>query len=83
MIIVIDHHLDVNGVTQAVQFIDTADPAVQTLLTSLKGNVAAQVAAGYGVITKLLAYPGQTRWQAILGEVVRLNDTTARPLLGV
>lgn len=83
MKIVIDRYLDAQGNVAVTHILDTSDPAVQAMLTALKGNAAAQTTAGFGVITNLPAYPGQTRWQAILGEVVRLNDTVARPLLGV
>lgn len=84
MRIVFDHDIASDGVTfMSTHFIDTSDPAVQAMLIATKASVGAQIAAGYNVITKHPAYAGQTRWQAILGEVVRLNDTVARPLLGV
>lgn len=83
MKIVFDHELDSLGNIIATHVIDTADSVVQTMLAALKGNVAAQALAGYGINTKMVAYFGQTRWQAILGEIVRVNDTVARALLGV
>lgn len=83
MKIIIDRDVDSAGNTICSHVIDTSDPAVQAMFTVLKGNVVAQTAAGYGVITKHPSYLGQTRWQAVLGEVVRLNDLTARGILGV
>lgn len=38
---------------------------------------------GWDVITKHPTYPGQTRLQALIGEIIRLNDTAARTVLGV
>lgn len=38
---------------------------------------------GWDVITKHPMYPGQTRLQALIGEIIRLNDTAARTVLGV
>ena len=83
MHIIFDHDLFPDGSVSATHSIDTSDPAVQAMLTSLKGNVANQTTSGYNVPSKLSAYNGQTRWQAVLGEVVRLNDATARGILGV
>lgn len=39
--------------------------------------------SGWDVITKHPTYPGQTRLAALLGEIVRLNDATARTVLGI
>lgn len=83
MIIVFDHDFDSTGGILSTHSIDTSTAIVQTMLTALKGNVAAQVTAGYAVISKHPSYVGQTRWQAVIGEVVRLNDSTARGILGV
>lgn len=38
---------------------------------------------GWDQVTKHPAYPGQTRLQALIGEIIRLNDTAARTILGV
>lgn len=83
MRIIFDHDLMSDGSIAAIHYIETSDPAVQAVLTSAKAGLAAQTTAGFNVLTKHPSYLGQTRWQAILGEVVRLNDTTARPILGV
>jgi hypothetical protein len=83
MQIVIDHHFDTLGNLVGVQFIDTADPVVQAMLTAFKGNSAAQTTAGYLETSNHPSYKGKTRWQVILSEVVRLNDATARGILGV
>jgi hypothetical protein len=83
MLIIFDHDLDAQGNTITNHVIDTANPAVQAMLTATKATVAAQTLAGYSQITKHPSYVGMTRWQAILGEVVRLNDVTARGILGV
>lgn len=39
--------------------------------------------SGWDVITKHPSYPGQTRLQALIAEIIRLNDTAARTILGV
>lgn len=83
MKIAFDHDVDSQGNIVGTHFIDTSDPAVQSMLTALKSNVAAQTTAGYGIVSKMPTYTNQTRWQAILGEAIRLNDVTARGLLGV
>lgn len=84
MHIVFDHDVDpVTGAVYATHYLDTSDPAVITMLTAVKATAVAQVAAGYSIMSKLPAYAGQTRWQAVLGEVVRLNDIGARTALGV
>lgn len=83
MRIIFDHETLPDGTITAVHSIETSDPAVQAMLTACKGNAAAQVTAGYGVPSKVPTYNGQTRWQAVLGECVRLNDATARGILGV
>lgn len=38
---------------------------------------------GWEVITKHPTYPGQTRLAALIAEIVRLNDTSSRTVLGV
>lgn len=38
---------------------------------------------GWDVITKHPTYPGQTRLQALIGEIIRLNDAPSRAILGV
>lgn len=78
-----DHEVAADGSITVIHTIETSDPAVQAMLTACKGNPAAQNAAGYSVITKHVGYVGLTRWQAVLGEVIRLNDVTARGFLGV
>jgi hypothetical protein len=84
MTIVFDHYVDpVTGVVFGNQSIDTSDPAVQAMLTAAKVSAAAQTTAGYSVMSNHPSYPGKTRWQVILAEVVRLNDAAARGILGV
>lgn len=83
MIIVFDHDLNLDGSILSNHFIDTSSAAVQAMLTSNVSTVANQVSSGYSVMSKHPTYPGKTRWQVILAEVVRLNDTTARTILGV
>lgn len=38
---------------------------------------------GWDAITKHPTYPGQTRLQALVAEIIRLNDAPARAILGV
>lgn len=38
---------------------------------------------GWDAITKHPTYPGQTRLQALIGEIIRLNDTSSRTVLGI
>ena len=38
---------------------------------------------GWDVITKHPSYPGQTRFEALIGEIIRLDDKDARTILGV
>lgn len=83
MIITIDHEFDGFGKVVGFHRIDTSDPNVQAMFTALKGDPVAIAKAGYGDVTKLPAYQGKTRWEVILEEVIRLDDKTARPLLGV
>jgi hypothetical protein len=38
---------------------------------------------GWAQITKLTAYPGKTRFEVYLAEIVRMNDVEARKVHGV
>ena len=40
-------------------------------------------ASGWDIMTKHPGYPGKTRLEALVGEIIRLNDTAARTVLGV
>jgi hypothetical protein len=83
MKIVFDHDVDAAGNILTSHYVDTTDPNVQAMLTTVKVSAAAQTTAGYGVMSNHPGYPGKTRWQVVLSEVVRLNDATARGILGV
>jgi hypothetical protein len=84
MVIVFDHYIDQStGFVFGTQSIDTADPAVQAMLTAVKASPAVQTSAGYSVMSNHPSYPAKTRWQVILVEVARLNDPIARGILGV
>jgi hypothetical protein len=83
MQIIFDHDVDAKGNIVASHLIETSDPAVQAMLTAVKVSAATQTAAGYSIMSNHPTYPGKTRWQVILAEVVRLNDVAARGILGV
>jgi hypothetical protein len=83
MLIEIDHHFDTTSALVGTQFIDTAAPVVQVMLAALKGSPSAQAVAGYSEVSNHPRYEGKTRWEVLVAEVVRLNDATARGILGV
>jgi hypothetical protein len=83
MQIIFDHDVDAKGNIIATHFIETLDPAAQAMLAAVKVSAATQTTAGYSVMSNHPTYPGKTRWQVILAEVVRLNDAAARGILGV
>ena len=81
--IVIDVDLDEHGNVAARHVLDTADAASIALLTNLKASAVLQGQHAYSVVSKHPNYPGKTRWQVLLAEVVRLNDLSGRTALGV
>jgi hypothetical protein len=52
-------------------------------LALLQSTPALAVGTGWDQATKIPIYPGKTLLQVALSEVVRLNDASARAILGV
>jgi hypothetical protein len=93
-----DYDFDSSGGILARHFIDTA-PGKYPLVThvalgALPVDLIQLIKAwhtgtipiagtGWDVITKHPSYPGQTRFAALKAEIIRLNDTAARGVLGI
>jgi len=64
--VLIDKHFDQNGNVSARQLIDTNDPTLITLLTSLSANATLHAQHGFDITSQL---PGEvapkSRWQRI------------------
>lgn len=98
MRIVFDFDFDTNGNVFASHFIDTHPGTQPQVLHPTLGSTPLDVihllkafhtgtlpiaGTGWEQITKHPAYPGKTRLEALIAEIIRLNDTEARTILGV
>lgn len=63
--------------------ISTTPVDVIQFIKSLHSGTFPIAGTGWEQITKHPSYPGQTRLQALIGEIVRLNDAPSRAILGV
>jgi len=66
---------------------DPSVPATQIdmiqIILQYQTTPALMVAAGWSRLTTNPAYIGKTQLQVVQGEIVRLNDTAARAVLGI
>ena len=83
MLIDIDFDLDAEGGILARQQVDTSDVNSLDMLVDLQKGRKNQTQAGWDVMSKHPQYPGKTRFEVMLAEIVRLDDKEARGALGV
>jgi len=96
MLIEFDFDFDAGGNIIAKHIWDSSPANVITHPDGVTGKVHALIVMklvkdgsplvkqhGWDVVSKHPTYPGKTRLQVLLAEIVRLNDTPARALLGV
>lgn len=94
-----DYDLDTNGKIFARHFIDTHQSPTQPqvshptlgaapldvihLLKAFHDGTLPIAGTGWEQITNHPDYPGKTRLQALIGEIIRLDDKESRTILGV
>lgn len=98
MHIIFDYDNPPGSPIEGRHFIETAPGAQPQVLIAALGALPVDViqfikalhlgtvpiaGTGWDQITKHPTYPGQTRLQALVAEIVRLNDAPSRAILGV